>query len=136
MIEGKYSGRPFDPSRAGTRVQRLDFRRAHLTERGVARVEAHLERFGGEALRERQMLERLKETLAGTRELTDAARRFYTHELREYVRYRLLGQTEGQPDSADAAHDLWNNAHTAALEDYQLREGPGVLYDRDVEDRR
>jgi hypothetical protein len=30
-------------------------------------------------------------------------------------------------------HELWNNAHTATLEDYGLREGPGVFYHPSVE---
>jgi hypothetical protein len=42
---------------------------------------------------------------------------FYTHELREYARYRALGYPAGQPIDPDAAYRLWNNAHTASLED-------------------
>ena len=48
---------------------------------------------------------------------------FYTHELREYVRYRALGNVTGQPASTDAAYVLWNNVHTATLEDYGLTDG-------------
>jgi hypothetical protein len=48
--------------------------------------------------------------------------------LREFVRYRQLGWRTGQPLGDDAMHELWNNTHTATLEDYMLREGPGVLY--------
>jgi len=31
-------------------------------------------------------------------------------------------------------NDLWNNAHTATLEDYGLKEGFGVLFHPSVED--
>ncbi len=49
---------------------------------------------------------------------------FYTHELREFVRYRQLGFATGGGDD----YDMWNNAHSATLADYGLVEGPGVLY--------
>ncbi len=53
---------------------------------------------------------------------------FYTHELREFVRYRNLGYETGVPVDPDEAMRLWNNAHTSTLEDYRLSEGRGVLY--------
>jgi hypothetical protein len=39
-----------------------------------------------------------------------------------------LGWQSGQPPGADAAYALWNDAHTATLGDYALREEPVVLY--------
>jgi hypothetical protein len=60
-------------------------------------------------------------------EATSADMNFYTHELRESVRYRKLGHPTGDP-----GYDLWNNTHTATLEDYGLTEGPGVLYHESV----
>lgn len=60
--------------------------------------------------------------------------RFYTHELRKYLRYKKLGYSIGQPSDPDQAYDLWNNAHTATLEDYGLKEGFGVLFHPSVED--
>ena len=62
-------------------------------------------------------------------EATQADKNFYTHELREYVRYRKLGAATGHGDD----RELWNNAHTATLEDYGLKEGTGVLYHPDAE---
>jgi hypothetical protein len=55
-------------------------------------------------------------------------------EIREYVRYRRLEWTTGLPTNDDLASNLWNNAHTATLEDYRLHEGPGVLYHPDTPD--
>ena len=55
---------------------------------------------------------------------TAADLNFYTHELREFVRYRRLGF----PTGAGGDYGLWNNAHSATLADYGLVEGPGVLY--------
>jgi hypothetical protein len=74
------------------------------------------------------MVQRLREIAAGKSQPTQTDLNFYSHELREFVRYRQLGWRIDQPSGADAAYDLWNNAHTATLEDYLLREGPGVLY--------
>ena len=73
------------------------------------------------------MLQRLRDIANGKLNPTQADLNFYSHELRESVRYRNRGYRTGQPDG-DAAYDLWNNAHTATLEDYGLREGRGVLY--------
>jgi hypothetical protein len=47
---------------------------------------------------------------------------FYTHELDEFQRYKNLGFETGLPDDPHAQQELWNNAHTAALEDYGLKE--------------
>ena len=74
------------------------------------------------------MIRRLRDIAAWRLQASQTDLNFYSHELREFVRYRELGWPTGQPSSVDAARDLWNNAHTATLEDYGLREGPGVLY--------
>ncbi len=74
------------------------------------------------------MVQRLRDIADGKIKPTQADLNFYSHELRESVRYRRLGQPAGQPLDGDAAYDLWNNAHTATLEDYGFREGPGVRY--------
>lgn len=78
------------------------------------------------------MLERLRGIQTGNLNATAADLNFYAHELRESVRYRKLGYRTGQPADPEAAYRLWNNAHTATLEDYGLREGPGVLYHPDA----
>lgn len=82
---------------------------------------------------ERAMLARLQRCLAGHAVPQSVDLRFYSHELREAVRYRLAGYPEGQPTDPDQQYALWNELHTAALEDYRLREGPGVLYAPEVE---
>lgn len=74
------------------------------------------------------MVARLKQIAAGQLEATASDINFYTHELREYVRYRRLGWLTGEPLDLEEAYKLWNNAHTATLEDYGLKEGDGVLY--------
>jgi len=79
------------------------------------------------------MIERLRVIADGSIEPTPVDRGFYTHELREYVRYRKLGYESGMPTDPETAHALWNNAHTAMLEDYGLPATPGALYHPEAE---
>ena len=86
-------------------------------------MEEHLSRFGPDAANQ-GMVRRLRQIVAGGLRPQQVDRNFYTHELREFVRYRRLGYRSGAGDN----YDLWNNAHTATLKDYGLVEGSGVLY--------
>ena len=122
---GPASGRPFDPAAAGGPIRSLKYENLKITPRGVKVVERHLARFGPDKLNAR-MLSRLRAIAAGKRpEAVDL--RFYGHELREFVRYKNLGWDSGAPLDENLRHELWNNAHTATLEDYGIREGAGVL---------
>ena len=78
------------------------------------------------------MLDRLEAIAAGQMKPTESDLRFYCHELREFVRYRRLGFASGQPADPDAAYDIWNNAHTAALEDYRVNELTSPLHHSDA----
>jgi hypothetical protein len=69
------------------------------------------------------MLDRLRRIADGKIESTQHDLNFYTHEMRESERYSNLGWECGQPSHPDAAYELWNNAHTATLEDYGLKDG-------------
>lgn len=88
-----------------------------MVERHLARFEVDEGNLG--------MVQRLRRIVDGTLAPTRYDRPFYTHELREFVRYRRLGWPDGVPADVDAARTLWNNTHTAALEDYGVDErGP------------
>lgn len=128
---GPHSGREFDPAAAGGPVRQLTTDRIKITNRGIDAVERHIARFGPDEANQ-TMIQRLRDIAGGRLQVTQADRNFYSHELRESVRYRRLGWRDGQPADPDAARTLWNNAHTATLEDYRLREGPGVLYHPDI----
>lgn len=135
MIEkGAASGRPFDPSKAGGRILNLSDQNVKITDKGVGLVEAHVRRFNPVGEAELKMVERLKNIAAKTLLPDPVDLRFYTHELREYLRYKKLGYPTGQPADPDEAYELWNNAHTATLEDYKLKEGFGVLFHPSVEE--
>jgi hypothetical protein len=126
--KGAISGRPFSPSQAGGKILKLDYTKVKITNKGTDIVEAHIRRFNPVGDAEMKMVERLRKIAADEILAEPVDLRFYTHELREYLRYKQLGYPTGQPDDPDAAYELWNNAHTATLEDYGLKEGPGVLF--------
>jgi hypothetical protein len=135
MIEkGAKSGRPFNPSKAGGKILNLSYQNVKITDKGIGLVEAHVRRFNPVSEAELKMVERLRSIVAQTLVAEPVDLRFYTHELREYLRYKKLGYPTGQPENPDEAYELWNNAHTATLEDYKLKEGFGVLFHPSVED--
>ncbi|MEG4999568.1 hypothetical protein [Microcoleus sp. B4-D4] len=132
--KGAISGRPFNPSKAGGKILNLSYQNVKITDRGVALVEAHVRRFNPVGEAELKMVERLRSIATQTLVAEPVDLRFYTHELREYLRYKKLGYPTGQPTNPDDAYELWNNAHTATLEDYKLKEGFGILFHPSVED--
>ena len=69
------------------------------------------------------MIDRLEKILSGQLQVTDTDKRFYTHEMRELERYRALGVPDGVEDKS-----VWNDAHTATLEDYKINEKNDSLY--------
>ena len=68
------------------------------------------------------MVERLRAIADGKLDPTQQDLNFYAHELRENVRYKLLGYPTGQPQDLAERYQLWNNAHSATLEDYRIKE--------------
>lgn len=64
--------------------------------------------------------------MRGEIKATDIDKRFYTHEIRELERYRNLGIKDREvPNNID---EVWNNTHTATLEDYNINERTQPLY--------
>jgi len=116
---------------AGGPVRKLSTRRVRVTGRGINAVGRHVARFGPDRSNE-AMIQRLREVVAGRLPPSPFDLNFYTHELREFVRYRRSGWPSGQPSDPDDAFDLWNHTHTAALEDYGL-PARGAIYHPDVE---
>ncbi len=129
MLErGITSGRAFDPSKAGGKILKVFYENVKITDKGTDIVEAHVRRFNPIGDAELKMVDRLRKIAANELIAEPVDLRFYTHELREYIRYKKLGYQAGQPNDPDEAYELWNNAHTATLEDYRLKEGPGILF--------
>jgi hypothetical protein len=129
---GPASGREFDPEAAGGPIQQLEARKARITSEGVQEVTAHLQRFtGGGALEgpEQAMLDRLTSIAAGDKKPTSYDLNFYTHELDEAARYAQLGlgPKSGVDLGSPTMYDVWNDVHTAALEDYGI-SGADLFY--------
>ncbi|MEG3871025.1 MULTISPECIES: hypothetical protein [unclassified Microcoleus] len=135
MIEkGATSGRPFNPYKNGGKILNLSYQNVKNTHQGVGLVESHVRRFNPVGEAELRMVERLRSITTQTLVADPVDLRFYTHELREDLRYKKLGYPTGQPADPDQAYELWNNAHKATLEDYKLKEGFGVLFHPSVEE--
>jgi hypothetical protein len=122
---GKYSGRFFNPAKAGGSILDLDWTKATVTKAGIKRVKLHIGRFSPSDANT-IMVDRLKKILQGKLVITATDKRFYTHELRELERFRALGVADGvKPDDGGV---IWNNTHAATLEDYKLKGEFELLY--------
>ncbi|WP_409281743.1 S-type pyocin domain-containing protein [Pseudomonas defluvii] len=130
--KGRHSGRIYNPLKAGGPILELDWRSASITADGIAQVKLHTSRFSSSDAN-KIMIDRLERVLRGELEFTDVDKRFYTHEIRELERYRALGVMDGVEDKR-----VWNDAHTATLEDYGIDEEVDPLYTAEAEeaDRR
>ena len=127
---GKYSGRPFNTDKAGGPIQKLNWRTAVIERAGVDKVKLHTGRFGEDA-GNKVMIDRLEKILKGELVATDTDKRFYTHEIRELERYRNLGVRDGELPENES--EVWNNTHTATLEDYQIDTNTQPLYTPEAE---
>jgi hypothetical protein len=129
---GPASGREFDPEAAGGPIRPLDAGNARITDEGVQEVAAHLRRFtGGSSLDapEQGMLDRLMSIASGAMKPTSYDLNFFTHELDEAGRYAQLGfgPESGVDLGSSEMYEVWNDAHTAALEDYGISDA-GLFY--------
>ncbi len=96
----------------GGEILILDWKNIEIFEEGLGMVKSHLERFESVEAN-RKMIKRLEDIISPT----DWDKRFYTHEIREYRRYRNLGIEDGINNP-----NLFENAHSGTLEDYKLSE--------------
>jgi hypothetical protein len=118
---GAASGRQFDPELAGGPIQNLTIDGVNITHEGIATVEKHISRFDHDPAND-VMIGRLKSIVKGEMSPEKVDLNYYTHECREYQRYCNLGWETGEPDGV-AGYDMWNNTHTATLEDFKLKDG-------------
>lgn len=120
---GLASRRQFIPSDAGGPIRRLSTENIKVTNRGIEAVEKHIARFGKDAPND-VMIGRLRAIAEGKLAPTAQDLDFYAHELREYSRYRKLGAPSGRGGD----RKLWNDAHTATLEEYGIKNADRDLY--------
>lgn len=127
--KGKYSGRSYNPDKAGGPVQELEWHNVVIDQTGIDKVKLHTSRFG-KSEANKVMIDRLEKILSGQLQVTDTDKRFYTHEMRELDRYRTLGIPDNaEPDDKGVT---WNNTHTATLEDYKINEKTDPLYTQEA----
>lgn len=127
--KGKYSGRIFNPEKAGGPILDLDWRTAVITQAGIDAVKLHIARLDQSDAND-IMVQRLEKILNRMWEVSDTDLRYYTHELRELERLRVLGLSDDfKPDRESP---LWNNAHTATMEDFKLQDEETLLYTEDA----
>nr|WP_242634110.1 hypothetical protein [Pantoea allii] len=117
---GVASGRSFAPELAGGPIENLKTDGVNITHEGIATVEKHISRFNYDPAND-VMIDRLKSIVKGEISPEQVDFNYYTHECREYQRYCNLGWETGEPDGV-AGYNLWNNAHTATLEDFKLKD--------------
>ena len=130
--KGRYSNRDFNPDKAGGEILDLDWRTAEITQEGIEKVKIHSARFGYSA-DNAVMIERLEKIVRGELTVTDIDKRFYTHEIRELERYRNLGIADGMRPTESIISEVWNNTHTATLEDYKINEKQQALFTKEAE---
>ncbi|WP_448110328.1 S-type pyocin domain-containing protein [Pseudomonas lini] len=123
--EGEHSGRDFNPEQIGGPTLDLKWTPAIASQEGVNIVELHTSKFPPSDAN-KVMIDRLHKVLRGELEMTDTDKRFYTHEIREFERFKALGY--GDTEMPDAGSSVWNNVHTATLEDFKLKDDPSLLY--------
>ncbi|MCO8314334.1 S-type pyocin domain-containing protein [Pseudomonas mandelii] len=128
-VKGKYSGRLFNPELAGGPILDLDWRTAVITQTGIDAVKLHIARLDQSDAND-MMMQRLEKILNGYSQLTDTDLRYYTHEMRELERFRALGLSDDFKPDKDLP--IWNNAHTATLEDFKLHDDESLLYTKDA----
>jgi hypothetical protein len=129
FLRGKYSGRVFNPNKSGGPILDLDWRSAVINRAGIDAVKLHIARLDQSDAND-VMIQRLEEILSGRLVSTDTDLRYYTHEIRELERFRALGLSDAfRPDKESP---MWNNAHTATLEDFKLEDNEALLYTKDA----
>ncbi|WP_256352803.1 S-type pyocin domain-containing protein [Pseudomonas sp. PDM31] len=125
VVEGEHSGRDFNPEQAGGPAVNMEWTDAIASQEGTNIVKLHTSKFL-QSDANKVMIERLDRILGGELEMTDIDRRFYTHEIREFERFKALGY--GDTEMPDPDSPVWNNVHTATLEDFKLKDDPSLLY--------
>lgn len=125
VADGEHSGRGFNPEETGLPVTPSDWVPAIITNNGVNIVKLHTSKLL-ESDANKIMIDRLERISRGELEVTDTDKRFYTHEIREFESLKALGY--GDTEMPDPDSSVWNNVHTATLEDYNLKDDPALLY--------
>lgn len=130
--------RTYNPEQSGGPILPLSTDRIQIKPGGIDAIERHVARFDSargnevQVQRLRDILDPSKPEVVATQEDIN----FYAHELRESVRYRKEGfPSDGEqvlPNDPGVAEQLWNDTHTATLEDLKQTGHEEELYHPDA----
>ena len=130
---GRASERPFRYDKISLPLEQKSLEGLEVTAEGIERIRAHLGHLDPYIGNDR-MLDRLDRILAGELPFTEYDARFYSHELRESERFEAAGWPDGRPTDDDEFDRLWNDEHTATLEEFGFHEHEQRLYHPEVDD--
>ncbi|MEO2051691.1 MAG: fibronectin type III domain-containing protein [Allomuricauda sp.] len=119
LVKGKYSGRLFDPSKAGGPIRKSNWQDAVFDQKNIDDVKHHLGRLESDPWND-AMIKRLEDIEAGKIVPTDYDKKFITHEMGEFERYKELGYENTH--YSQILEEVWNNTHSATLEDYSISD--------------
>jgi hypothetical protein len=95
-----------------------------LEQDSVKAAETKIERKGSAA--DLIMLARLDAILECKLAMTDTDRRYYAHAIRMMERFRAMGLADDYIPKSNPS--LWNNVHSATLEDFKLGDDEALRY--------
>jgi Fibronectin type III domain. len=119
LVKGKYSGRVFNPNNAGGAIKSLNWENAIIKKENIEIVKKHLGRLESDPWND-AMIKRLEDIEGGKIVPTDYDKKFITHEIGEFERYKELGYENTH--YSEIPEEVWNNAHSATLEDYSISD--------------
>lgn len=122
-VLGSFSKRHFDPTDMGGLIIKKSWKDATITQTGIDDIKVHLSRFEDFEGNNAFMIDRLQQIKNGQIPISDFDKRFYTHELEEFSRYKAKGIANGTNNE-----NFYYNAHTASLEVFSINEISSPIY--------
>ena len=117
MVHRVANSKEFDSAQAGGLVRNLPIEGVRITDRGAGVVERHILRFQSEDANN-FMIERLRRIAQISPKPTERDLNYHMHELREYVRYRHLGEGIWRPKGFNGSSQIMEQyacSHTKGL---------------------
>lgn len=127
---GKYSGREYNTNKAGGPIQNLDWKGASIDRAGVDKVKLHTGRFT-ESDANKVMIGRLEKILKENC-LPPILTGDFIH--MRSGNWSVIAIWVLEMARCQIIKEVWNNTHTATLEDYQLGNSEALLYTQEALD--
>ena len=117
MVHRVANSKEFDSAQAGGLVRNPPIEGVRITDRGAGVVERHISRFQSEDANN-FMIERLRRIAQISLKPTERDLNYHMHELREYVKYRHLGEGIWRPKGFNGSSQImeqYARSHTKGL---------------------